>query len=492
MAVSLDKLLVHEEADIRTALSVIDQSALGVAFAVDHEGRLKGVLTDGDIRRALLRGIGLDVLVKAVMRVDCVSLPHDASPQTILSSLGDRIAIVPLLDREQRPIDYASQYRHHRLPVAEPDLSGNELNYIMECIRTNWVSSQGPFIRRFEDEFARYIGSSHALAVSSGTAALHLALAALGVGPGDEVIVPDLTFAATINAVLYVGATPVIVDVTRDTWNLDPEAAARAVTPRTKALMPVHLYGQPCEMEALMALARQRGLLVIEDAAEALGAQYGGQQVGTFGDAAVFSFYGNKLITTGEGGMVLFREKTIAERARILRDHGMDPKRRYWQQEVGYNYRLTNLQAAVGVAQLERVESFIARKLEMASRYTEALSGRKELVLPLARPGTRNVFWMYSIIVDSSRSGLGRDDLIERLLMNGVETRPLFYPLHQMPPYTRFAGSGEYPKAEWLSSNGLSLPSSVSLKDEDVDYIAQAIQRAIEVRMISRFVEDIK
>lgn len=486
MRARLQQLLISFDSTLRDALAVIDGNGCGVAFAVDSDGRLQGVLTDGDIRRALLHRLGLETPVKNVMRVDCVSLSHDAPPQDILASLGARIAIVPLLDRDRRPVDYASHYRHHRLPVAEPELSGNELNYILECLHTNWVSSQGPFIRRFEEEFSRYLGVPFALTTSNGTAALHLALAALGVGKGDEVIVPDLTFAATINAVLYVGATPVIVDVTRDTWTLDPVAVERAITPQTRALLAVHLYGQPCEMDALMVLARRKGLLVIEDAAEALGAQYHGQLVGTFGDAAAFSFFGNKLITTGEGGMLTLKDKTLADRATILRDHGMDPKRRYWHEEVGYNYRLTNLQAAVGVAQLERLDAFIERRLAMAFRYNRNLTALGELVLPAARQHVRNVFWLYSFIMDPVRTGLSRDELMERLLLSGIETRPLFHPLHCMPPYRQFGGRQPYSNAEWLSANGLSLPSAVTLKDEDVDYVTDAIRRIMDTRMISR------
>lgn len=486
MAASLEQLLVPDEATLRVALGVISQNGSGLAFAVDREGHFRGMLTDGDIRRALLRGVTLDVMVRAVMRTDCVTLPHDASAETILASLSERITVIPLLDKARKPVDYASHYRYHRLPVMEPELSGNELNYIMECIKTNWVSSQGPFINRFEQDFGRHVGVPHALAVCNGTAALHLALAALGVGPGDEVIVPDLTFAASINAVLYVGATPVLVDVTRDTWTLDPEAVARALTPRTKALLPVHLYGQPCEMDALMALAKRRGVLVIEDAAEALGAQYRGRSVGEFGEAAAFSFFGNKLITTGEGGMVTFQDRKVANRARMLRDHGMDPNRRYWHEEVGYNYRMTNLQAAVGVAQLERVGTFLSRKLELAARYSKALSAWEEFILPVARPHARNVFWLYSCVLDSERAGLSRDVLRQRLLLCGIETRPLFYPLHLMPPYRDYGIEGSYQNAEWISAQGFSLPSAVTLKDDDLDHVTGVIRKILEARMISR------
>jgi perosamine synthetase len=334
------------------------------------------------------------------------------------------------------------------------------------------------------------LGAESALAVSNGTAALHLALVALGIGPGDEVIVPDLTFAASANAVLYVGATPVLVDVRRDTWTVDLGAVERAITPRTRALMPVHLYGQPCEMDGLMALARARNLVVVEDAAEALGAVYQGWSVGQLGAAAAFSFFGNKLITTGEGGAVVVRDGAVAERARILRDHGMSPHRRYWHDEVGFNYRLTNLQAAVGLAQLERVEEFIARKVALAARYGRALGGRDDLVLPAVRPDTRNVFWLYSVVLDPTRARVGRDELMQRLLLGGIEARPLFYPLHEMPPYRRFAREARYANTEWLSANGLSLPSAVTLKDQEVDYVVEAVNRILDVRRIGELAEN--
>lgn len=489
MAISQHQFLVNQDENIRTALAVIDRNAHGVAFAVDGEGHFRGILTDGDIRRALLNGASLETSVKAVMRVDCVTLPYDTPPQAILATIREDIRIIPLLDGRGRPVDYASQYRYHRFPVTEPVLDGNELNYVMECVRTNWLSSQGAFVGRFETEFARLLGVSNTLAVTNGTAALHLALLALGVGVGDEVIVPDLTFAASANAVLYVGATPVLVDVARDTWTMDSESVERAITPRTKAIMPVHIYGQPCDMQALMALAKKHGLLVIEDAAEGLGARYHGRWVGGLGDAAAFSFYGNKLITTGEGGMVTFKEKAVADRARLLRNHGMDPERRYWHQEVGYNYRMTNIQAAIGMAQLERIESFIARKVEIGAVYGNALSDREDLVLPVTRPGTMNVFWLYSVVVNPERSSLGRDDLMERLLLSGVETRPLFHPLHRMPPYRRYARSETYPNADWLSANGLSLPSAVTLKDAEILHITDMIKRVLDVRIMSQMAE---
>ncbi|MBI3453121.1 MAG: DegT/DnrJ/EryC1/StrS family aminotransferase [Rhodospirillales bacterium] len=371
-----------------------------------------------------------------------------------------------------------------RIPVAEPVLTGNELKYLSECVTTSWISSQGPFVRRFENEFARLIDARNALAVSNGTVALHLALLAFGIGPGDEVIVPDLTFAATANAVIHAGATPVIVDVGAESWNLDPEMVAAAITPRTRAIMPVHLYGQPAEMDALMELAERHGLIVIEDAAEAVGARYKGRPCGSIGHAGAFSFFSNKLITTGEGGMVVFQDAQIAERARILRDHGMNPGRRYWHDEVGYNYRLTNMQAAIGCAQVEQMGRFFTRKMEIAAAYRARLTGIDGLRLPTEIPGRVNSYWMFSVICDLARLGLARDDIVSRLANAGIETRPLFYPLHTMPPYRGYAGNREFPNASHLSDGGLSLPSSITLTDAEIDYICGVIARLYGTRRL--------
>lgn len=474
---AIGDLIVPRTATVRESLVVIDRTAQGLAFVADDAGRLVGVITDGDIRRALLAGTGLEATVDRVMRPDFVALPVSAAPEEIIRALDERIRIVPLLDAAGRPVDYASVRRQHRIPVMEPSLSGNELAYVVECIRTNWVSSQGKFVQRFEEMFAERCGAGEALAVSNGTAALHLALVALGVGPGDEVIVPDLTFAASANAVIHAGATPVFADVSPGTWTLDPARAAEAVTPRTRAIMPVHLYGHPCDMDPLMALARGRGLVVVEDCAEALGSTYRGRHVGAFGDAGCFSFFGNKTITTGEGGMIVFRRAEAAARARMLRDHGMSPDKRYWHVEVGYNYRLTNLQAAVGVAQLERMDTFLERRREIAGSYVAGLEGAEGVTLPPAAPWATNVHWLYPLLIDEAVLGTSRDEVMAKLALNGIETRPLFYPLHEMPPYRALAAGRAFPVTERLSRAGFSVPSATTLSREEIGFICAAVRR---------------
>lgn len=467
-------LLVCRSVTLRAALEVLNRLGSGFVFAVDDEGKLAGVLTDGDIRRALLRDLCLDDRVEQAMQADCVKLPVESSAAEISGALTDVISFVPLVDRENRPVDYASRARQRRYPVMEPLLDGNEAAYVQECVRSGWVSSQGRFVTLFERMMAEFHGVPHALAVTNGTAALHLALASLGVGRGDEVIVPDFSFAATANTVLHAGARPVFIDVDSETWTIDLDAVERALTPRTRAIVPVHIYGHPCEMERLMALASQEKLVVVEDAAEALGARFKDRRVGTFGDAGCYSFFGNKTLTTGEGGIVLFRDSAVWERARTLRDHGMSRQRRYWHVEVGYNYRLTNLQAAVGVAQMERVESILARKRNVANRYDAALSVVPGIKLPPRARWAEPIPWLYTILV-SDDCGITRDELASRLLLKGIETRPTFCPLHLMPPFREFGGFGDFPVTALISRTGLSLPSAATLCEEDIDSVVADI-----------------
>jgi len=360
------------------------------------------------------------------------------------------------------------------IPLAEPVLTGNEKKYLQECLDTGWISGSGKFVDGFEEGFAAFCGAAHGVAIVNGTAALHVALLALGIGPGDEVIVPDLTYIASANAVTYCGARPIFADVDPATWTLNPQDVARKLSPRTKAIMPVHLYGHPVDMDPILDLAKAHNLYVVEDAAEAHGAEYKGRRVGTLGDIGVFSFYGNKIITTGEGGMIVTNNGDIASRSRLLKGQGMDPEHRYWFPIIGYNYRMTNMQAAIGLAQLERIEWFIERRREVAGWYDAALKS-----LPVQKPveadWAKNSYWLYSICVNEE---IDRDLLMTHLLERGVETRPFFYPMHKMPPY-RDAPQEATPVATRLAAQGLSLPSSANLTKEDVAYIARVLEECM-------------
>ena len=360
------------------------------------------------------------------------------------------------------------------IPVTEPSLGKEELENVIEAVKSGWISSKGSFIGEFEENFAKYCGVKYGVTTSNGTVALHLALEALGIQKGDEIIVPDLTFIATANAVTYCNAKPVFVDSHPDYWCIDPEKIEEKVTPKTKAIIPVHLYGHPCDMDAIMDIAKDYKLYVVEDAAEAHGAEYKGKRVGSFGDINCFSFYGNKIITTGEGGMCLTKNEELAEKMRILRDHGMNPNKRYWHDVVGFNYRMTNLQAAIGVAQLEKLDKFVEKKREMARWYEEGLSELAEMgsiKLHPEMPWAKCVYWMYCILIEE-KTGISRDNFMEQLEGKGIETRPFFYSMQVMPPYEN---NKAFSVAERISGGGINLPSAVGLKVEEIKLICETI-----------------
>ena len=360
------------------------------------------------------------------------------------------------------------------IPVASPVFAGNERRYVLECLESGWISSIGPFIKKFEDRFASYCKVQHAITCNNGTSALHLALAAFRVGPGDEVIVPTLTYVSTANAVRYCGARPVFVDSEPRTMNLDPTKLQRAITPRTKGIIAVHLYGHPADMDPVLELGRKHNLFVIEDAAEALGAIYRDRRAGALSDVATFSFYGNKVITTGEGGMVTTSRPDLNERIRLLRGQGMDPARRYWFPEVGYNYRMTNVAAAIGLAQLENIEEFLATRAQAAHWYGTHLKRLcNALSLPVEESWAKCAFWSYTVILRESVR-LERDALMALLSEDGIETRPVFYPMHRLPPYLE--PNTPYPVADGLSRRGISLPMHVALTEDNVAYIASRLE----------------
>lgn len=352
------------------------------------------------------------------------------------------------------------------IPVWEPVLDGNEERYVLDCLETNWVSSLGEYIPRFEELFARYCGAAHGVACSSCTTGLHMAMVGLGLGPGDEVIIPDFTLIVSANTVILSGAKPVLVDVDPRTWCLDPSKIEEKITPRTRAIMAVHMYGHPCDMAAIGEIAKRRSLLVIEDGAEAHGAEIDGRRVGSFGDAACFSFYGNKILTTGEGGMVLCRDAQLAKTLRLLRDQGFEQPR-FVHNVMGYNYRLTNLQAAIGLAQTEKITEKVEKKREIARWYAEALGDCPDVTLPSEAPGAKNVYWMNGVKL-GDRFRQGRDAVMAQLKEKGVETRAFFCPMHIQPV---FAGSdprfpdtrGDFPISLDLWKRGLYLPSGLGL-----------------------------
>lgn len=359
------------------------------------------------------------------------------------------------------------------IPVYQPSLGAEEARNVMDCLTSTWISSKGKYIPEFENKFAAYVGGQHASAVCNGTVAVHLCLLALGLGAGDEIIVPTLTYIASVNPIVYVGATPVFVDSLRATWQIDPEDVRRKITSKSRAIIVTHLYGYPCDMRAILALAQEFDLLVIEDCAEAIGTTIDGQHVGTFGDIAAFSFFGNKTITTGEGGMVLTKDPSLHDRVQRIKGQGLAKHRIYWHDIIGYNFRMTNICAAIGCAQLDRLPGLLEKKRLLAARYDELL---KHLPVEPHREtlaGHRHSFWMYSILVPEGR----RDHVVDHLAKQGVETRPVFYPVHTMPMYA--SRYGRYKVAEEIARRGINLPSWPDLSQELQMRIAVSLKEAL-------------
>jgi perosamine synthetase len=361
---------------------------------------------------------------------------------------------------------------NYRYWLADPELGAVEVDLLSRCISEGMISSQGDFVRQFEESFSTTCGTKYGVAVANGTCALHLALEALGIGSGDEVIVPSLTFIATANVVRHAGATPVFADVDPDTLCVSAETIEPKITCRTKAIIPVHLLGQPCNMPAICHLAKQHSVYIVEDAAEAHGAETHGQCVGSFGDVGCFSFYANKIITTGEGGMCITSDAILSDRMRLLRGHGMDPSRPYWHNIIGYNYRMTNLQAAIGVAQLPHLNEWIEKRRWIFSRYRAVLATLDGALYFLKEPqDTRSACWMSLVMLKDPSC---RDRLVEFLCEHGIESRPLFWPVHHMPPY-RDGSTVSLPVTEDLSRRGILLPSHTKLTDEDLTVICDSI-----------------
>jgi len=354
-----------------------------------------------------------------------------------------------------------------KIRVCEPDITELEIKYVTDAIKKNEVSSIAPPVERLENAFAEKFGMKYAVAVNSGGSALFLALKALGLGPGDEVIVPDFTMIATAGAVSHCGATPIFVDSSEKSFNINPDKIEEKITPRTKMIMPVHIYGEPCEMDKIMDIAARRKLIVVEDAAEAHGAKHKGQLVGTFGRASCFSFYANKIMTTGEGGMIITNDDKLANTLRHSRGYDFDDERHFWHKTIAWNLRMSALGAALGLAQLERLDELIEKRRRNAAYYTKGLSGIPGMRFFPEPPNTFSVFWMYGICVPR------RDELMDFLRQNGIETRTFFIPMHAQPVYKQ---EGDFGNSDYFGKNGLYLPSSSHLAREEQDLVIQKIK----------------
>jgi len=484
-------------------LKIFNDNGKGIVFCINDQEKFQGTISEGDIRRAIIAGLPLDLKIKTILDrnseefnlictkiqnyevIDKIKKPsvfasiNTAIPD-LIKLINDRIKIIPLLDDDGRVVDYFEYNTRINIPIASSIIYGEEYSNVLECLDTNWISSQGRFVNLFEKKFAEYNNSKFAVTAMNGTAALSLALMALGIKRGDEVIVPNLTFAASINAVLFIGAKPVIVDVMEGDFGMNPKQVLASITKKTKAIMPVHLYGYCCDMLSIREIAQQHNLFIVEDAAESIGAKCNNKYVGTLGSIGCFSFFGNKIITTGEGGMCTTDDESLYHKMLQLRDHGMSKTKKYWHDVVGYNFRMTNLQAAIGCGQLNRIESLLLKRIEILNLYKKHL--KSEYFKFINEPANRNsVVWLVSCLLKNLDTvnfiNIAKDSY-------NIDIRSFFYPLNKMPIYKKYCKI-DVTESIRISSVGVNLPTLLNLSENEyinicnkLNLIAEKVKRS--------------
>jgi len=476
----LSNFTVELPSRLSIILKKINKNESGLIFVVDKHFTLKGSISDGDIRRNILKKNKIKEMIffkSSIVNKTPIFLRSDSNIENILrilnhESKSKNIRCLPLVDNKKRVVDISTTKKIRRYPLASPILGEQELNNVVNSIKSGWISSRGAYISKFEKNFEKYLKGGHAVAVSNGTVALQVALSALGIKKNDEVIVPNFTFGASINAIINVGAKPVIADVSLQNWTIDLNDLKKKISNKTKAIMPVHIYGQPCQIDEIVKIAKKNKLLIIEDSAEAIGATYKKRLIGLDGDCSCFSFFANKTITTGEGGMAVFRKKTVAQKARILINQGLSSKRKYYHDCVGSNYRLTNLQAGIGVAQLDRIGELLKIRKKIFKIYDQSLIQIKSIKLLPKNDWSTNSYWLYTFVV-KNLGRFKRDKIIENLQNLGIECRPGFFCLSEMNPFKKFA-KGKFPNSKFLSENSISLPST-DINTNDQKFIIQKL-----------------
>jgi len=471
----LKKYRIYLDDTLSKALKIINSNLSGACFVVDKQNILKGVITDGDIRRQLIKNKSLSTKVSKVIKKNFFCLSDKSSADIINKSFNQKIKIIPLINSKKQLTSVVS-YKN-QISLAKPNLNGNEKKYLMDCINTGWISSIGKYVTLFEKKFSKFTKIKYCLPVSNGTTALQLALKTLGIGTNDEVIVPNLTFASPVNAVIHSGAKPILVDIKSDTYCIDENLIKKKITKKTKAIIVVHLYGHPANMKKIKSIIKGKKIYLIEDCAEALGSYIERKHVGNFGDIATFSFFGNKLITTGEGGMMGFKKKKDKIKAEILRDHGMSKKIKYWHKDIGYNFRITNLQSAIGCAQLERIHWFIENKMKLAKNYKKVLSKFDFIKLPGEYGKVKNSYWLYTIQLRGNFIKY-KNTLIKKMQRLGIEARPVFFPMNLMKPYKKYLKKNEtFPNSQQLFKSSISLPSAFDVTLSDINIIGNFLKK---------------
>jgi perosamine synthetase len=476
----LDKITTTLPKGLKDILSKININEQGIIFIVNDDLKLIGSISDGDIRRSILEGKKITEMVSiesSLVNKNFVSAKYNSTIKEITVKLdeeinGKKIKCLPLIDDDGKILDIATKERIKSFPLSNLKINDEAINNVLEALTSGWLSSKGVYISKFEELFSNYLGGGNAIAVSSGTSAIELGLKSLGIGIGDEVLVPDFTFAASINAIINTGATPVIVDVEKETWTIDLNEINEKITNKTKAILPVHVYGQPCRIDEILSIAKAKNLFVIEDCAESLGAKYKNRLVGLDFDCSCHSFFANKTITTGEGGMVVFKDSNIAAKARKIMNHGMSEKYKYQHDFVGSNYRMTNLQAAVGVAEIKKVQTYLQERKRIFEIYDNQLKDFSSIGLLPNNNWSENSFWLYTILLKNFYVK-ERNDLINKLSKHGIECRPGFMSLSKMKPYEKYADR-KLQVSNYLSDKSISLPSS-KLSEKDQEFILETL-----------------
>lgn len=475
----MDKFTIASESSISDAMKLIDSNSSGSCVLLDKNDLVLAIVTDGDIRRSLLDGFTLSDEVLKIANFDFKYVFDTDSLKYKHSLVNEGYSFIPVLDETRKLVDVITRHRPIKFPIANISFKGNELLYVNECLSSGWISSQGLFVNRFENEFSEFVKSDYGLAVSNGTVAIQLALSACGIGHGDKVLVPDFTFAATINAVIAVGAIPIIGNVDKDRFGLEINNLNPILISEIKAIIAVHIYGAPCQIEKISKFCQSNEIVLIEDCAEAIGTYVNNKHVGLFGDAATFSFFGNKTITTGEGGMILFRDSKTYSRAKKMRDHGMSEQKKYYHDIPGFNYRLTNLQSAIGVAQLEEIDFFLGEKTRIARLYSKDFEKISQIIKPYEVDSEINSHWLYALRI----KGLtleSRDKVIESLQTMAIQCRPFFYPLSSMTPFKKYCQKDLQYKTNEISDIGICLPTYPNMKNSDINIISGNLISALE------------
>ncbi len=474
---------IRPDWSIREAIETIDRAGLGVGAVVDAGSRLLGILTDGDIRRSVLKGVGLDESVATIMNTKPIVVRFQTDVQSIRQIvLGNNLEVVPVVDDDGRLVDIIVMADLLSLPLSNPDITDKEIRAVVEVLQTPNLSL-GPRLVEFEDRVAAYVGTRYAVAVNSGTSGLHLCVKALDIRDGDEVITTPFSFIASSNSILFERATPVFVDIEPTTLNIDVARIEEKITAKTKAILPVHVFGQPCDMRALMAVARKHGLAVIEDACEAIGAKFEGRHVGTFGNCGVFAFYPNKQMTTGEGGVVVTDDDRLARLCRSYRNQGRGEGAEWLAHErLGYNYRLSEIHCALGIAQIERLDEILEKRRAVAQRYTERLRDVPGIRVPFVADNVQMSWFVYVVRLDIP--GVGRrerDEVLYALRKEGIACNNYFPPIHLQPFYREAFGyrEGDYPVTERVSKTTIALPFFNNLEHGGIDHVCAAVQRII-------------